>query len=163
MAAARVWTTPEICTEVMRRYNLGNINQLADKFGVTFGTVRNWTRGGTMDAAQIRTAATLLEEDAEWIAFCLAPERLKDAGLATQMRAWLVQHGTAAVLVLSVFSAVSGGFAHAAHTAAVPGIAPGHSILCKTLWRFRRAVGNIRANLRPPFTSLPFVGNLAAC
>lgn len=163
MAAARVWTTPEICAEVMRRYNLGNINQLADKFGVAFNTCRNWMRGGTMDAAQIRTAATLLEEDPEWIAFCLAPERLKDASLASQMRAWLVQHGTAALLVLAVFSAFSGGSAQAAHTATVAGIAPAICILCKTLERLRRAAGNFRASPRPRFQPLPPVGNLAAC
>lgn len=112
MAAAKVWTTASICEAVTARYNLQNINQLAHKFGVTFNSARNWSRGGTLDVDAIRTAALLLDEDPEWIAFCLAPERIRDASLAEKMRArlseWMLTHGNrAAVIVLAIVAGIS--------------------------------------------------------
>lgn len=107
MAFRRIWTTGDIASEVTRRYNIPNFNQLAEKFGVAFGTCRAWTRGGTMDEEAIKTAAMLLDEDAGWLAACIALERLKDEKLKASFRAVLIGSGSLAASVFAAFFAVS--------------------------------------------------------
>lgn len=151
MAATKVWTTATICEEISHRYNLENINQLAHKFGVTYNSARNWSRGGTLDAEQIRTAAALLDEDPEWIALCLAPERLRDANLADVMRTWLMQHGTAAAVL---GAAISGVFVLAALPASAFAGA-GLCILCSIADTGRRCLRRLIARSMLAFPDLP--------
>jgi len=154
-----LWTARAARLEVMRRHKLLNNNQFAAKCGVDPSTGLDWSRGVVpKKAAHIETLAMLLDEEPGYLAHCFAVERESDANLATQMRAWLVQHSTAAMLVFAVFLGIS----HTSEAAASLSPAQGDDLnaVYYVKWQTAliRALGKYRANYRALFCVLPFVG-----
>lgn len=106
-----LWTTKTIYGEIMKRHNLLNNNQLAVKFGISASVSLNWTRGAIMEKEEhIERAAALLDDDAAWLALCLAVEREKSAILADRMRRILLAGANRVALVALVIGSACAGY-----------------------------------------------------
>lgn len=166
MAREIVWSTEALCDALCQAKNLNTDYKLAKYLGMNQSTVSLWRRGATvMSDDWGKRIAAELSLDPAYVCLCLASERSPDANLASQMRAWLQAHATAAALALcAVFIGVSvPAPAHASE-----GIAPSFSAspfihYARLTERLRRATRKLRANFAPRFGPLPLVGALAGC
>lgn len=126
MADAIVWTTRLLCDELAKRKNLSTDYQLAKFLGASQTNISGWRKGFRwMNDEWAERLATELGLDPAYVLLCLATERA-DAKMAGVMRAWLMQHGTAAAVL---GAAISGVFVLAALPASAFA-AGGLCILC---------------------------------
>lgn len=118
----RVWTTKSLLDELAARKNIKSGYGLAKYLEADPASVSLWNRGARVmsDDWGIKLAQQL-QLDPAYVCLCLAAERSTDANLATQMRAWLVQHASAAVLILSVFTVSFACAPATAHASEAPG------------------------------------------
>lgn len=131
MSREQIWTTKSLLEELAARKNLKTDYQLAKYLSTSQSSVSLWGKGARMmsDDWGFKFAQEL-QLDPAYVCLCLAAERSPDANLATSMRAWLVQHGSAAMIIFAVFLAVNPQFSHAAALAAQVGITLNACILC---------------------------------
>lgn len=127
MAQAMMWTTRSLCDELANRKNLNTDYKLAKYLGASQTNVSGWRKGlRWMSDDWGFKLAEELGLDPAYVCLCLAAERSTDANLASKMRAWLVQHASAAVLILSVFAV----FSASSPALAFAGAIRGACILC---------------------------------
>lgn len=134
---------------------------VAKHYGWNANTVRRWEKGhSSLDDDHVEQVAHILGLDPGYVAFCVVTERMKSTNLAIQMRNWLAQHSSAAIVVLAVFLGSFAGFTHAQAPALSAAVASGACILCSIAARPRQRTRKTRANLRHLITGWPPVGFL---
>lgn len=132
---------------------------VAKAHGWNATTVRRWEkRHSVLDDDHIQQVAAALNLDPGDVAACVSVERISNDKLANQLRTWLINHGTAAALILAVFTA----YWPAPAVAAVAKFAQPVCILCQIAsGRLRRLARRLMALSAPVAGSpgpVPFVG-----
>lgn len=108
MAREPAWTTKGLLLRLAETKNLNTDYQISKFLQADRASVSLWMKGvRVMSDDWGKRVAAELGLDPVYVCLCLAAERSPDANLATQMREWLTQHASAALIVFAVFSVLS--------------------------------------------------------